>query len=150
MKMGAKVTGIDELRVELRYKAKKVPDNARKVMHRGADQIAKEAKLNAPVDDGELEDSIHIEKGYEESGRLMVVVAAGGVVRGVDVDRYATLVHENYEGMLKHGPGPNTLAKMRANPGRKIGSKFLERARRDVEPKLKKAMIKSVTEEMES
>jgi hypothetical protein len=136
-----RVSGAKEVAAELRYKATKVPENARKVMRRAADRIVKEAKLNAPVDDHELEDSIHKEISYEGRGRLKIDIVAGGVIRGVDVDRYAVVIHENYEGTLKKGPGAGTIAKQIANPGRVIGSKFIQRAVDAERPKLMKAMI---------
>jgi hypothetical protein len=139
--IGLKATGIEEVKTQLRYAATKVPDNARKIMHRAADKIVQESKLNAPVDDGELEDSIHKEIGYEGRGRLKIDIVAGGVIRGVDVDRYAVIIHENYEGTLKKGPGKNTIAKMMANPGRIVGSKFIQRAVDKQRPKLMAAMI---------
>lgn len=141
MKAGIKETGGDELRLQMRNVAKKVPDNARKVMHRAADKIVEEAKLNAPVDDGELEASIHKEVGYQGSGRLKIDVVAGGEVNGVDVDRYALFIHELY-GLMK--PGPNTIAKQNANPGRLVGEKFLERAEDTVKEKLDRVFIDTV------
>lgn len=147
MKPKLTVTGADQVFVALRNTADRVSATARKTMHRGADQIVREAKLNTPHDDGELEDSIKKEVAYGERGRLQIDVVCGGIVRGVNVDNYAMEVHENYEGMLRHGPGPNTLAKMNANPGRYIGSKFLERARAAVAPKLIRDMIQAVTRE---
>lgn len=147
MKIKMKAVGLTELIAGLRHGAESVPDKARKTMHRGAEKILKEAVLNAPVDDAELEDSGHIVKGYEMRGRLKIDVVFGGIVRGVDVDRYAMQIHENYEGMLRKGPGPGTLAKMAANPGRIIGSKFLQRAVDAEESKLKASLLKaSVTE----
>jgi hypothetical protein len=146
MKAKMTMSGDIELVAQLRYLAQKVPENARKVMHREANNIVKEARLNAPVDDAELEDAIHIEKGYESRGRLTIDVVVGGIVRGVDVDRYAMLIHENYESMT---PGPGTIAKRAANPGRYVGGKFLERAVDDRMPKLEKAMIAGVLKDME-
>lgn len=133
--------GIEAVILRLRNLAQTVPDNARKVMHRGADRIVKEAKLNVPVDTHNLEESIRKEVDYGFRGRLKIDITCGGEVNGVNVDQYAVIVHENYEGMLKHGPGPGTLAKMAANPGRIIGSKFLERALEAERDKLNRAMI---------
>lgn len=143
MKMGLKAEGLNELAARLRYAATKVPDNARKVMHREADVIVKEAVLNAPVDDAQLEKSIHKEIAYEARGRLTIAIVAGGTVDGVDVSRYAVVIHENYEAMK---PGPNTLAKRRANPGRRIGSKFIQRAVQARRRKLKAGVIKGAME----
>jgi hypothetical protein len=125
-------------------------------MDRGADKIVKEAQLNAPVDKHNLEDAIHKEKSYEDRGRMRVEIVVGGEVRGVDVDRYAMMVHENYEGMLRAvrkdgsqgGPGPGTLAKRAANPGRYVGEKFLERAVDDQMPKIIAQMSAAIIREL--
>lgn len=137
-----------EVLARLQYAAVKVPDNARKVMRRTADAIVVEAKINTPHDTGELEDSIREEIGYAGRGRLQIEILVGGMVRGVNVDLYAVQVHENYEGMLVHGPGPGTLAKMAAYPDHYIGSKFLERAVDKYRPKLMKAMIEAIVKEI--
>lgn len=141
------ITGADELTAQLRYLAQKVPAGARKVMHRQSEIIVEEAKLNAPVDTHELEDSIRLDKGYEDRGRLKIDIVVGGMVRGVDVDQYAMLIHENYESMK---PGPGTIAKRAANPGRYVGGKFLERAVDAQMPKLQKAMIVGIMKDMET
>src|SRR4029077_19140389 len=101
--------------------------------------------LNAPDDDGQLESSIHLEKGYEDNGRMMSALIAGGIVDGIKVDAYATLIHENYESMK---PGPNTIAKRDANPGVYVGGKFLDRAADDSAEKLEKALIKVVHDDL--
>lgn len=146
MKADMKIYGDQQLIAKLRNLAEKVPANARKVMHRQSAAIVDRAKLFAPVDDQELEDLIHAEKGYESRGRLKIDIVVGGTVRGVDVDRYALLIHENYESMK---PGPNTEAKRAANPGVYVGGKFLERAVDESAPKLEKAMIRQIMEDME-
>lgn len=139
---GMKASGFDGVLAMLRNVAEIVPANARKAMHRGADFIVKEAKLNAPVDKHNLEESIHKEATYTgRRGRLSIILAAGGTVNGVNVDNYVMEVHENYD---SRRPGPRTLDKMAANPGRKIGAKFLERAVRDAEDKLRKQIIEAV------
>lgn len=140
------ITGADQLIFQLRNRAQKVPENARKVMHRESDNIVKLAQIMVPEDDGEAKDSIHVEKGYEGNGRLKIDIVAGGVVRGVNVDRYIMIIHENYE---QFKPGPVTEAKRAANPGIYIGSKFIERAIDARMPKLQKAMIASVIADME-
>lgn len=141
MKMGMSVSGADALVLQLRHVSQTVPDKARKTMHRAADRIVKEAKLNAPVDDKELEDSIRKEISYEARGRLKIDIVMGGMVRGVDVDRYAVAIHENYEA---YKAGKNTIAKRAANPGRYIGSKFLTRAGDKEKDKLMQDMITTV------
>jgi hypothetical protein len=143
--MEMRVEGLDQLLITLQHGGEKVKDNARKVMKREADKIQERAVLYAPVDDGQLERSIHLEKGYEDNGRLMIAVVAGGIVDGINVDAYAALIHENYESMK---PGPNTIAKRDANPGVYVGGKFLDRAAKDSAEKLEKAIIKVVTDDL--
>ncbi|MCK1543421.1 hypothetical protein IVB12_16005 [Bradyrhizobium sp. 179] len=140
-----KVYGCEELAGLMKQLAGKVPQQGRKIIDRGADKIVKEAQLNAPVDKHNLEDAIHKEKNYEDRGRLKVDLVVGGTVRGVDVDQYAMLIHENYEGM---NPGPGTLAKRSANPGRYVGGKFLERAVDDNMPKIIKQMSEAIMREL--
>ena len=148
MRPEMKVIGAAAVIAELRNIAEVVPDNARKVMHRGADRIVKEAKLNTPVDTHNLEESIRKEVDREATGgkRLKIDIAVGGIVDGVNVDEYAAEVHEAYEtSVAPNGPGPGTKEKMQANPGRQIGSKFLERAVETEQPKFIKALIDAVT-----
>ena len=134
-----RLEGTAELLASLRNISDKVSSTARKTMHRGADRIVKRAKLYAPVDTGALVDSIHKEVGYDDQNRrLEIDIVAGGEVDGVDVDAYVLEIHENYESMK---PGKNTLAKMAANPGVLIGSKFLERAVDEEREKLEREVI---------
>lgn len=138
MRFNARVKNTEKVVFELQQIGERVVDNARKTMHARARHIAREAKLNAPVDDHDLEESIHIERDTGENGRLELTITAGGTVNGVDVDDYATLIHENYESMQ---PGENTLAKRAANPGRYVGGKFLERAALQEEETLMKRLV---------
>lgn len=148
MRMKMEEFGCDELIVTLTNIARKVPETGRKTMHRGADKIIKEAQLNAPVDKHNLEQSITKEIGYDQDqgGRLTIIIRVGGSVNGVDVEEYAMSVHENYGDMT---PGPGTIAKREANPGRYVGEKFLQRAVEDQRQKLMKAMIDAIYEELE-
>lgn len=127
-----KVTGYNEVMARLKYVALKVPDNARKAMHRMADNVVKQAKINAPRDRGNLEDSIRKEIQYGYQGRLSMTIVMGGMVGGVNVDEYAIQVHENYD---DEHPGPTTEYKRSLYPGEFIGSKFLDRAIKKYAPK---------------
>ncbi len=142
--MASKVTGFDEVAIGLRHAAQKVSDAARKQMHRSADKIVSEAKINAPEDKGNLAESIRKEISYDDKRRLQITIVAGGEVNGVDVDKYAILIHEHYESMK---PGPKTLEKMAKYPEHIIGSRFLERAAAKVEARLKESMIALVRSE---
>jgi hypothetical protein len=145
MKAAMKVYGCDELAALMKQLAGKVPQQGRKIIDRGADLIVKDARLNAPVDEHNLEDAIHKEKSYEDRGRLRIEIVVGGDVRGVNVDQYAMIIHENYEGM---NPGAGTLAKRAANPGRYVGGKFLERAVDDDMPKIITQMTQAIMREL--
>lgn len=144
--MGMTLRGLGALKTELHNIAEKVPENGRKVMHRGADKIVERAKLFTPHDTGALENSIRQEAGYEGRGRLTIMITFGGESDGVDTDAYAMEIHENYDRLH---PGPGTLLKMEANPGVDIGDHFLTRAVEEQEPKLEKAMIEAVTSTIE-
>lgn len=143
------VIGIGGVRQQLRNLADRVPDNARKVMHRSADKIVERARAYAPEDVGNLVGSIRILKDYTVGrGRLMIDIVAGGVdgfsKSGTyipNIDRYVQIIHENYE---QFEPGPKTREKMARNPG-KVGSGFLTRAAEEEEEKLTRAMIDSTT-----
>jgi len=144
-----KVEGIGQVKAMLRNVAQKAFPHAARVMRSAADNVEKMSKLQCPHDDGELEDSIHQEVMTDDGNRRLAIdIVAGGVVRGVDVDEYAVIIHENYEGQLKHGPGINTLAKMAANPGVVIGSKFIQRAVDAEEPRLEKSMLQAIVTEV--
>ena len=123
--MPMKVTGVGNTLAMLSYVGARVPDGARKKMHRIADNIIKDAQLFAPVDKHNLEKSIRKEVTYGGRGRLQIEITAGGFVDGVDVDVYLVRVHENYESM---SPGAGTRVKRAMNPGVYIGEKFLTRA----------------------
>ena len=143
MKIAMKMVGADQLTVKLRNLGEKVADRARKTMRRNADIIEREAKLNAPRDTGALEDSIHQVLSYGFRNRLQIDIECGGFVDGVNVDEYAAMIHENYESLH---PGAGTVAKRLANPGRYIGSKFLERAFEAQRDKLLRDAIEDVNE----
>jgi hypothetical protein len=115
-------------------------------MKRSADRIVKEARLNTPVDTHDLEQSIHARKTYEDNSRRLQIE----IVAGEGLEDYAIQVHEAYEtAVAPNGPGPGTLEKMKANPDRVIGSKFLERAVQEEQDKLRARMIEAVTRAVE-
>lgn len=156
MKPRMKLTGLTAVRTELRTIAEKVPDTARKTMHRSAANIVETARAWAPEDEGNLVRGIQIIKDYAGmNGRLQIDIgiemppdafsASGTPLTSDQFDIYATLVHENYEYVMRvNGPGPKTLAKMATNPN-KVGSGFLSRAARDEEPKLEQKTIEAIT-----
>jgi hypothetical protein len=148
MRGSLRIQGMDRVRISLRNIAEKVPDGARKVMHRAADDIVKTAKIMTPVDLGNLENSIKILKSYGYRGRLQIdigVEPSGGEVnyngKPINVNDYAAIIHENYE---QYKPGKRTLAKRAQYPGYYIGSGFMTRAAAREEPLLNKQMIDTI------
>lgn len=148
--MGFEIKGLEAVILELRNTGVLVAANARKTMHRAADRIVREAKLNCPEDTEALVDSIQKEVAYGERGRLQINVTAGNTGAsnprsGEPVDSYAQRVHEDYEN-IPGAPGPRTIQKREANPGRYVGEKFLDRAADEERVKLKQRMIDAVNQ----
>lgn len=139
MKISMYSVNNEKVVVELHSLGERVVENARKTMHASARRIVKEAQLNAPVDQHNLEKSIHIEKSYGERGRLEITVVAGGTVDGRDVDEYATIMHESIYAL-----GPKSQEKQNAHPERIIGPKFLERAADKEEETLRSKMVAAI------
>lgn len=142
--MRMSVSGLDQIYAQINHAAARVTDGARKAMHRSADHIVREAKLNAPVDEHNLEESIRKEISYGFRGRLVINIIMGGMVNGVNVDNYAVFVHENYSSLQ---PGPKTRAKQEANPQRLVGEKFLARAVKDNRQRLERAVLSATLRE---
>jgi hypothetical protein len=163
MKPAIKVTGLAAVRTELRSYGDRVPDAARKVMHRSAEIIRDTAREYAPEDEGNLVRGIQIIKDYGAGGRLQIDIgivmpnnafsASGTPLTATSFDRYATLVHENYESILvtvrkdgtPGGPSRATIAKMAVH-GEKVGSGFLRTAAAEEEEKLDKKMVNAITQ----
>lgn len=120
-----KISGLNEVVAGLRNAAQRVSQGAQRVVYGEADEIVREAQLNAPVDKYNLERAITRDNGRLSGFRFVITISVGGMVGNVDVTRYALFIHENYSSL---NPGPGTVQKRAANPGRYIGEKFLERA----------------------
>jgi uncharacterized membrane protein len=148
VKMKVKVTGMASARMMLRSVGEKVPDTARKQMHRSAARIVKRAQLYVPEDEGNLKNSIRIEKSYGVRGRLQIDVVAGDTTvfnaagKEIDLNQYAWIIHENYSAM---NPGEKTQAKRAANPEAYIGEKFLERASEEERVALERNLVDAIT-----
>lgn len=153
MKPFIKTKGFGAVKTMLRNTARRVPDVARGQMKRSAKRTVDLAKIMAPEDEGNLSDSIRIEKTYGDRGRLQIDIVVGNrsvtTVDGkvIDLNSYALLVHEAYEtAVATKSPGPKTLQKMAENPSIKIGSGFLTRALEKEMDLLGPAMIEAIKE----
>lgn len=144
--MGAKVKGFEAVKLMLQQGGERATRAARNQMAREAKKIMDLSVLNAPVDKHNLEKAHQVVSDYKGvNGRRRYYVAVGGMVDGVNVDKYALRVHEG------HGPkpggfgiGPGTIAKAQAL-GRFVGRKFLERAYRERAPHITDELIQAVS-----
>lgn len=149
MKAAMGVSGMTAVRIAMRNIAIRVPEGARKQMHRSADEIVRVAQIQAPRDLGNLEKAIRVLKSYGVRGRLQIdigVLPTGNEVningKPINLNDYAAIIHENYESVFaKNGPGKRTLEKMAQYPSYRIGSGFLSRAADAEEKKLEPKMI---------
>lgn len=149
-----RVKGASSVKATFRHVGERVVDSARKMMHSSADKIVKEAKINAPVEEYRLEESIRKVVSYGERGRLQIDIEVGGDVDGVNVDQYAAIIHENYESIISDTPKDAsgnirreaTKIKQRKYPDHYVGGKFLDRAAEPYKSKLKDRMAALVTE----
>jgi hypothetical protein len=104
------------------------------VMREEGDRIVEEARANAPVDDGELEDAIEaVENRSGANGRVVVTVQIDPSAvdnKGVPVIKYARVLHE---ALAPYGTGAFSLgpaSRAKDGGGGKVGGKFMERAMR--------------------
>ncbi len=98
--------------------------DAKKELYEGARQIMRASQQMAPVDLHNLEMAHKIETVRLNENYMTLSITVGGVVGGVDVDIYATRMHES-----TYGLGKGSILKNSANPpDRRVGPKFLERA----------------------
>lgn len=99
-----KVTGIDLLEKQLGQFAKQVEEEVQAALEQSGEEMAAMARALAPVDDGDLRDSIkmttaggltplHSSGGQQEVGRLSVRVTAGN-----SSVRYASIVEFGRKG----------------------------------------------------
>ncbi len=147
---GFRETGAGAVQIQLRNIARKVPENARKVMRRGAEKTAELARSFTPEDTKALVDSIRVESGYQEgSGRLFInVIVANKIItlpsgRTLDLNTYALIIHESYSQMK---PGDGTLAKMARSPGVIVGERFMDRAAAKMAPAIEQEMIQVISQ----
>ncbi|MGV1754833.1 hypothetical protein [Agrobacterium sp. CG674] len=151
MKGNIRATNFQKVKIELRNLATRVPEAARKVMHKSADEIVRVAKIQAPRDWGNLENAIKQLSSYGDRGRLQIDIGISpdgnetGENGPIDVNQYAVLIHENYENVIRvNGPGKETRKKMRQYPKYRIGSGFLTRAAMAEQKKIQPQMISTI------
>jgi hypothetical protein len=134
--MGVTLLGLQELTASLRNVADMSSRGVRDALEHGAEDIQKLARLYAPVDEGNLEDSIKIDGTRDVSsqpGRKMFMVyvdLSHPAEGGRSVGEYAERMHET-----SYNLGPKSAAKEDAI-GMMVGPKYLERAVEDLEDEI--------------
>lgn len=129
-----KGTGAVELGAHFAREGRTTDKRALRHMRLVTKLIMEQSIRNSPVDwkgpkkgmapGHELERSHRIREQYGTGGRIETAIEIGGMVGGVNVDLYATWLHDSYGWKL----GKASEAKMMQSPKNKVGPLFLERA----------------------
>lgn len=130
--MAIKVTGVEELLVSLQQTGQRAERGVAGEIRQGAEDIKDLAVMQAPVDEGNLENAIKVEVDRSGiRGRVQAYVFVDGdedAGDGKKVEDYATRIHE---GVYQLGPRSQTK---NAAVGGGVGRKFLERAVDELAP----------------
>ena len=150
--MATKIIGLDKLRRKLKAIPKAAKDEARKAVVLGAEEIAALQRNLAPVDDGDLKDSIHVTKpgettppysqpgGSRTANPEQALVTAGNTkVRYAHLAEYGTAPHVN-GGLFAGSQHPGTQAQPFFWPGyRALRRRVKSRVSREINKAIKKA-----------
>lgn len=130
--MGLRIKNKREVVLALQYVDKEVNHETRKAFMEAAELVKKTTVEYAPIDEGNLEESVRIVRfGGNNQYRMRLTIAVGGMMNGRNVSEYAAYVHEYTWDMR----GPLTKAK-----GPKAGPRYLFRAMRDQEKEVQKIL----------
>lgn len=144
--MGLIVKNLKAIKARLSRSETKVMDGSLRALRAMGELVAREARLNAPVDTGELEEAITtIEERTRNSrgqfGQVTIRV-------GVDVSKLKLEDHKGYDYSIPmhegtYDLGPLSLEKQTTQTN-EVGRKYLERALRDNEKKVRDAVQRAV------
>jgi hypothetical protein len=135
-----KIEGLDETSAAIKRMGERTHDGALEAVRRGADRIVEEARLNAPVDKGDLESAIEIlSDGFRGGRRKEVIVGVNPSkldLQSRDGFRYDIFTHEFLDTL-----GDESKAKASRVGGfggieGRVGDKYLSRAFNDVVPEI--------------
>lgn len=130
--MAITVTGVDELLTSLQQTGQRAERGVAGEIRQGAEDIKDLAVMQAPVDEGNLENAIKVEIDRSGiRGRVQAYVFVDGdedAGDGKKVEEYANLMHEGVYQL-----GPRSQIK-NAAVGGGVGRKFLERAVDELAP----------------
>lgn len=150
--MGIKVKGLKGVLAKMARTEKKVLDHSLAALRKQAQLVVMMAKLNAPIDKGDLENAIVAREKRERTalGRFgQVVIEVGvdtslldlGIREGFD---YSIEMHEG-----DYNLGPRSQIKQDHLPGVTVGYKYLERALKDSERQIRAQMEQAVRQAVE-
>jgi hypothetical protein len=141
-KSGLNISGIADLQKALRNLGETGSASLFSVLNKSAQEVQRRAKAYVPVDEGNLEDAIKLERRDDQtSGRRMLVIGVDmATPAGLSktVGDYAIFIHE---GVYKLGPKSVEKAN---RTGVQVGPKFLERAMQEMERPTKDAFDQEV------
>lgn len=146
--MGLRITGIDQIIAKLENVGDRTTRSARRELDKGAEAIRDLARLQAPVDEGNLEEAIDIKKertGPHGRKVVYVYVDEDHEAGNKTVGAYYIQMHE---GIGWSSLGPKSIAKQLANPGIMVGRKYLERAVDRLEPIIHRRIADAVKKEL--
>lgn len=122
---------VERMAAEMRNIAQRANSNASRTLKRASVRVRDLAKSNAPVDTGSLEESLEYGQKKEGSRNVYLVYVKGDARHKSGkklVGEYAPIMEEE---LTPYGDGKYKLGKRsqtKADGGKKVGGKFLERA----------------------
>lgn len=147
--MGLIVKGLQAVQARISRTETKVMDGSLRALRAMADLVVAEARRNAPVDTGDLENAI---VAIEERERTSLGQFGQISIRvGVDVTKLQLHLHKGFDYSIpmhedpNYNLGPRSEAKQNAQ-GNVVGYKYLERALKDNEAEIRRRVEKAIQE----
>lgn len=146
--MGLIIKNLKAIKARLSRSEQKVMDGSLAALRAMGDLVAAEARLNAPVDTGDLEGAISTteERTRNARGQFGQVT----IKVGVDTSKLKLEDHKGYDYSIPmhegtYDLGPLSLEKQKTQTN-EVGRKYLERALRENEKKVRAAVERAVQE----
>lgn len=136
---GLRISGVQATLAKLERIGKRTNKAALRIVRAGAKDIADRASDYAPVDQGDLENSIVVEEDRRGNDRIVFYVGVDPSKLGEGYWRYGFRYDiEMHEGV--YNPGPLSQAKNARVGGSGVGPKYLERALDEIGPEIEEAV----------
>lgn len=139
--MGLIIRGLAAVQARISRTEERVQANSLRAMRAMADLIVKAAKMNAPIDTGDLEGAI---EAVEERNRTALGQFGQTTIRvGVNTSKLQLELHKGFDYSIpmhedpNYNLGPRSAAKQSAQ-GNTVGYKYLERALKDNEAEVRR------------